>query len=114
MEGQIDINEITGPMRDAVERLGKEIAEIEGVAAKVEQEHQAEAAQLLRKGAEEAAPYRQVVADKRAAMSRWQLLIAREENEAGVAVPPDTGVTVTPTPTLTDGQLDTGEAAGNA
>jgi hypothetical protein len=100
MDGRIDINEITGPMRDAIDRLSKEIAEIEGIAAKVEQEHQAEAAQVLRKGAEEAKPYRQLVADKRAAMSRWQALIAQEEQEAARAT----------AETLTDGQLDTREA----
>lgn len=83
--GRLDLKEMTGPMYDAIARLSAEISEIERTVEAIDKEHRDEAALIIQKAVEEAAPYRQLIADKRAAVNRWNLLIAREEQEAAQA-----------------------------
>lgn len=85
MDGHIDINEITGPMRDAIERLATEIDQVSKQADTIEEQYRSEAAALLRQAGAESAPYRKLIADKQAAAERFRLLIAREEQEAAQA-----------------------------
>ena len=84
--GRLDINEITEPMRAAIARLAGEVDEIQRTVDAIERQGQEEsakaAAQVLQRAVEQAAPYRKVIADKHAAMDRFRVLIAREEQEA--------------------------------
>lgn len=99
----LDVNEIVGPMILKRDELLNAATLQDDLAAKARQDAKDAAERALNRGEQAAEELEQSAATMRAYAERWNAIIAREETEAGV--------TVTPTPTLTDGQLDTGEVA---
>jgi hypothetical protein len=102
----LDVNEITGPMFLQREMLLGQADEADKQAVLAREAARDEAAKVLQRGEEAAESWEGSAARKRAYADRWSVIIAREESEAGV--------TVDPTPTLTDGQLDASGVAGDA
>jgi hypothetical protein len=103
MTEPIDVNEITGPMilkRDELLRAA-EADDVSAEKARAEAKDAAERA--LNRGETAAEGFEQEAAQHRAYAARWDVIIAREEAEAGVSV--------TPVDTLIDGQGVTGEVA---
>lgn len=91
--GRLDVREITGPMHDAIARLSIEVSDAQARVAAIEEAAKSEVAQIQREASERGAhvfkeasekaqPHAQLIADKQAAISRFQLLIAREEHAA--------------------------------
>lgn len=99
---RIDINEITGPMFLQREMLLGQADEADKQATLAREAARDEAAKVLQRGEDEAESWEGAAARKRAYAARWDVIIAREESEAGVSAQ-------SPVETLTDGQV-----AGNA
>lgn len=101
-EISIDVNEITGPMILKRDELLAEAADFDLSAAKARAEAKDAAERALNRGMAAAEGFEHEAATLRAYAARWDVIIAREQTEAGV--------TVSPADTLTDG-LGTGEVA---
>lgn len=102
---QIDVNVITQPMRDARDELLAEVADLDRQATAIEEkgkdEASHEAAKILARAVETAAPLRHEIDVKKAYVRRFELLIGREEQAARDAANgsrPETG----PGSTVTD------------
>lgn len=103
---EIDVHEITRPMREAAARFTAEAERVEAQAVEIEQAAQQHATQILRKAGEDAAPLRRNAAKLRAHAERFGVLIAREEHEAAAGRIPDDTLVVSGeslTETLVDG-----------
>lgn len=85
MEPRIDVNVITQPLKDARDRLAAEVAEHKNAIAAIESAAQIEATEVLRRAADKAEPIAQQVRTAEAHIARFNLLIAKEEQAAGVA-----------------------------
>jgi hypothetical protein len=99
----IDVNEITGPMVLKRDELLRQAAEADVSAEKARAGAKDAAERALNRGETAAEGFETEAATKRAYAARWDVIIAREQTEAGV--------TVTPIDTLVDGAGVTGEVA---